>query len=61
MGSVLFAGGLQSSKAKEKLGWVPEITVKEMCAEMVREDLKVAKRQALLNEYQMSPPISFEN
>ncbi|SUE72820.1 putative GDP-mannose 4,6-dehydratase [Ectopseudomonas oleovorans] len=30
------------SKAKQKLGWVPEITVQEMCAEMVREDLKVA-------------------
>ena len=49
------------SKAKEKLGWVPEITVQEMCAEMVREDLKVAKRYALLNEHHMSPTISLEN
>ena len=47
--------------AKEKLGWEPEITAQEMCAEMVREDLKAAKRQALLNEHQMSLPISFEN
>jgi GDPmannose 4,6-dehydratase len=38
------------SKAKSKLGWVPEITVQEMCAEMVREDLKVAQRHALLKE-----------
>ena len=49
------------TKAKEKLGWMPEITAQEMCAEMVREDLKAAKRQALLNEHQMSLPISLEN
>ena len=35
-------------KAKDELGWVPEISVLEMCAEMVREDLKEAKRHALL-------------
>ena len=50
-----------ATKAKEKLGWVPEITAQEMCAEMVRADLKAAKRQALLNEHQMSLPISLEN
>jgi len=36
------------TKAKQKLGWVPEITVQEMCAEMVTEDLKVARRHAFL-------------
>lgn len=36
------------TKAKEKLGWVPEITVQEMCAEMVTEDLKIARRNAFL-------------
>ena len=36
------------TKAKEKLGWVPEITVEEMCAEMVAADLDQAKRHALL-------------
>ena len=36
------------SKAKNKLGWTPEITVQEMCAEMVREDLVAAQQQALL-------------
>ncbi|MDB4509435.1 GDP-mannose 4,6-dehydratase [Akkermansiaceae bacterium] len=35
-------------KAKEKLGWVPEITVEEMCAEMVANDLEVARQHALL-------------
>jgi len=36
------------SKAKEKLGWVPQITVEEMCAEMVANDLNIAKQHALL-------------
>lgn len=42
------------TKAKEKLGWVPEITAQEMCAEMVREDLKAARRQALLRQHDLS-------
>ena len=49
------------TKAKEKLGWVPEITTQEMCAEMVREDLKVARRHALLKEHGLDIPISQEN
>jgi GDPmannose 4,6-dehydratase len=36
-----------SSKAREKLGWTPEITLVEMVAEMVREDLKIAERDEL--------------
>ena len=36
------------SKAKEILGWVPQITVEEMCAEMVANDLNEAKQHALL-------------
>ena len=36
------------TKAKEILGWVPEITVEEMCAEMVASDLDKAKRNAFL-------------
>ena len=39
------------TKAKEKLGWVPEITVEEMCAEMVASDLDTARRHALLNAH----------
>lgn len=39
------------SKAQEKLGWQPEITVEQMCAEMVVHDLGVAKRNALLTEH----------
>lgn len=36
------------TKAKKKLGWKPEISVQEMCAEMVREDLKIAKSYSIL-------------
>ena len=36
------------SKAKELLGWVPEITVEEMCAEMVAHDLDQAKQKLSL-------------
>ena len=36
------------SKAKMKLGWVPEITAQEMCREMVVGDLAKAKQHALL-------------
>jgi GDPmannose 4,6-dehydratase len=49
------------SKAKNILGWVPEITAQEMCAEMVREDLKVAQRHALLKQHGHELPIAVEN
>ncbi|WP_285164743.1 GDP-mannose 4,6-dehydratase [Shewanella goraebulensis] len=39
------------AKAKEKLGWTPEITVEEMCAEMVQFDLSKAKQHALLEKH----------
>lgn len=39
------------SKAKNKLGWVPEITFDELVAEMMREDLKEAKKNALVKEH----------
>ena len=49
------------SKAKEKLGWEPEITVEEMCAEMVAEDLKVAERHAFLKLHGYDLPVAVEN
>jgi GDPmannose 4,6-dehydratase len=49
------------TKAKKCLGWVPEITVQEMCAEMVREDLKAAQRHALLKAHGHEVPVSVEN
>ena len=48
------------TKAKEKLGWVPEISVQEMCREMVAEDLKCAKRHALLKLHGFNVPVSIE-
>ena len=38
------------SNAKNKLGWVPEISAQQMCAEMVQEDLKIAMRTRLMSE-----------
>ncbi|MGC8117963.1 GDP-mannose 4,6-dehydratase [Metapseudomonas otitidis] len=47
-------------KAKQILGWEPEITVQEMCAEMVTADLKDAKRHALLRKYGYEIPVSLD-
>jgi GDPmannose 4,6-dehydratase len=49
------------SKAKEKLGWVPQITVEEMCAEMVQNDLSKAKQHALLKAHGHNVAMSIEN
>lgn len=49
------------SKAKANLGWEPEITTQEMCAEMVAEDLKVAQRHAFLKAHGHDIPVSLEN
>jgi GDPmannose 4,6-dehydratase len=48
------------TKAREKLGWVPEITVQEMCAEMVASDLADAKRHALLKQHGYAVNLSGE-
>jgi GDPmannose 4,6-dehydratase len=48
------------SKAKAKLGWTPEITVQQMCAEMVANDLELAKSHALLANHGYKISISGE-
>jgi GDPmannose 4,6-dehydratase len=48
------------SKAKAKLGWVPEITVQQMCAEMVAADLKAAQRNAFLKAHGHAVIVSVE-
>ncbi len=48
------------TKAKEKLGWVPEITAQEMCAEMVASDLQQAQQHALLKKHGYSVNVSAE-
>jgi GDPmannose 4,6-dehydratase len=39
-----------ASKAKKKLGWQAEISVEEMCEEMIASDLKLAKKEILIKE-----------
>ena len=38
-------------KAKEKLEWVPKITLDQMIEEMIKHDLEQAKKKLLLNEH----------
>ncbi|NLU96927.1 GDP-mannose 4,6-dehydratase [Marinomonas sp. UCMA 3892] len=49
------------SKAKQKLGWTPEITVQEMCSEMVSADLKIAKQHAFMKANGYEVPVAQEN
>ena len=49
------------SKAKKELGWKPEITVQEMCKEMIEEDYKVATRAVLLKENKLELPNSIQD
>lgn len=49
-----------ASKANDELGWQPEITAQEMCAEMVSEDLKIARRNAFLKQHGHDLAISLE-
>jgi GDPmannose 4,6-dehydratase len=48
------------SKARNKLGWVPEITVQEMCHEMVMHDLMEAKKSIFLKKSGFEVNISKE-
>jgi GDPmannose 4,6-dehydratase len=48
------------SKAKQKLGWVPEITAQAMCQEMVQADLADAKKHALLKMHGYDVNVSAE-
>jgi GDPmannose 4,6-dehydratase len=49
-----------ASKAKDKLGWVPKTTFKELVAEMVREDLKSAERDELIKQHGFKPMDYYE-
>lgn len=48
------------AKAKKVLGWEPEITVEDMCAEMVASDLAKAKQHALLKSHGYDVAVSLE-
>ena len=47
-----------ASKAMDKLGWKPEISAREMCAEMVAADLATARRHAFLKASGYDAPLS---
>jgi GDPmannose 4,6-dehydratase len=47
-------------KAREKLGWVPTTSFEELVAEMMREDLNLARRDALVTEAGYHAPRRFE-
>ncbi len=49
------------AKAKQKLGWIPEITLDEMVKEMVAYDLEQAKQHALLKDHGYSVHVGKEN
>ena len=49
------------TKAKEKLGWVPEITLDQMIQEMVANDLDKARQHALLKKNGYSVAVGKEN
>ena len=48
------------SRAKNELGWKPLITARQMCEEMVEQDLKAARRIALLRKHNLELPNSIE-
>lgn len=48
------------SKAKSRLGWTPEITAQQMCAEMVRADIEVARKQAFIKSNGYRSTVSTE-
>ena len=48
------------SLAKAELGWEPEITAQQMCAEMVAQDLQTARQTALLRRHGYAAPVPRE-
>jgi len=48
------------SKAKQELGWIPEITAQDMCREMVAHDLAHAQQHALLRKHGYAVNVSVE-
>ena len=50
-----------STTAREMLGWAPQTTAREMCAEMMAADLDTARRHALLLAHGYNPAMSRES
>ncbi len=45
-----------ATKARDKLGWTPKISFKELVCEMMREDLKAAERDELVRRHGFTTP-----
>ncbi len=50
-----------ATRARDELGWEPEITAQQLCVEMVAEDLKVAQRNAFLRRHGHDVFVTVEN
>jgi GDPmannose 4,6-dehydratase len=50
-----------ADKARNELGWAPEISFDELVAEMMETDIQDARRHALLHDNGLGVPASFEN
>ncbi|WP_322894992.1 MULTISPECIES: GDP-mannose 4,6-dehydratase [unclassified Yoonia] len=48
------------AKAKAQLGWTPTTSAREMCAEMVAEDYRAARRHAVLRDYGLDLPMALQ-
>jgi GDPmannose 4,6-dehydratase len=48
------------TKARENLGWIPQITLASMVNEMVAADLEIARREALLRQHGYATPVPKE-
>src|SRR5690606_22397620 len=48
------------SRAKSQLGWEPKVSVQQMCAEMIEEDLQAARRHAWLLQHGHDIPVPRE-
>ena len=49
------------SKAKQRLGWSPEISLDVMIEEMVQHDMEGAKQHAILKQHGYGVPVSHED
>ncbi|NCV14293.1 MAG: GDP-mannose 4,6-dehydratase [Betaproteobacteria bacterium] len=49
------------SKAKQRLGWSPEISLDAMIEEMVQHDMEGAKQHAILKQHGYGVPVSHED
>ena len=50
-----------AARARDRLGWTPTVTARQLCAEMVAADLQTARRHRLLREHGLDLPVSLES